>query len=384
MPGASAPIRLTLLTGFLGVGKTTLLNRLLREPGLRNTAVVVNEFGEAAIDPLLVETRTSDGVLTLSDGCLCCSVRGELVETLLALAERRGPDGARAIERVIVETTGLADPGPILAALIGHPGLSEAYVLDGVVTVVDALAGARNLDDHDEARRQLAVADRIVLTKADLAGAKRVDELTARIASLNPRAVHVPSAGAGSLAERLLGSGLSAGPLDAARLAAWLGEENLNAAPDAGEADEHDHSHSHEHGHGHGHLHAHGHASIRSVSLQLAEPVAFEAVASFLEILTATQGERILRMKGIVQTRETPERPLVLHGVRGYLHPPARLAAWPQGVPPQTRLVVIAQGVPEAVLRDLFAAFTGGLRSDAPDRAVLEDNPLAVPGYRFG
>ncbi|MEX6508370.1 GTP-binding protein [Jiella sp. M17.18] len=384
------PIRLTLLTGFLGAGKTTLLNRLLRDPAVTNTAVVVNEFGEAAIDPLLVETAVSDGVLALSDGCLCCSVRGELVETLLGLAEGPARSGAAPLDRVIVETTGLADPGPILAALMSHPGLVEAYALDGVVTVVDALSGARNLADQEEARQQVAVADRIVLTKTDLAGAKPAKATAEAVARLNPRAVHVLASDTGSLAERLLGAGLS-GSVDAARLATWLGARTAEGEAGGGTAaarsDDYQNDDAPRHAHAHHHHHdghAHSHTGIRSVSLRHSEPVTWDAVAAFLEILSGTAGDRILRMKGVVDLKELPDQPVVLHGVRGFLHPPARLAAWPQGARRETLIVVIARGLSEDYLGDLFAAFTGAVRTDAPDRAAVEANPLAVPGHRFG
>ena len=161
------PIPVTVLTGFLGAGKTTLLNRLLKDPALKDTAVIINEFGDVAIDHLLVE-QSSDGIIQLSDGCLCCTVRGELVDTLADLVDRVQTGRIAALRRVIIETTGLADPAPVLQSIMGHPALVQAFRLDGVIAVVDACNGAETLDNHIEALKQVAVADRIVITKTDL------------------------------------------------------------------------------------------------------------------------------------------------------------------------------------------------------------------------
>ncbi|KQT88098.1 GTP-binding protein [Aurantimonas sp. Leaf443] len=372
MSGAArGPIALTLLTGFLGAGKTTVLNRLLREPGLTDTAVVVNEFGAVGIDHLLVEAQAREGVVELSDGCLCCTVRGELVDTLLELAEAAG---SRPLARVVVETTGLADPAPILAALMAHPALRDAYALDGVLTVVDALAGADNLDQRVEARRQVAVADRILLTKTDLASPQAARALRRAVAALNPAAALLEP-GAAPLAPQILDCGLVDRRSRTADIARWMGEDTAKGCDACAEAG-HDH-HDHDH-------HPHAHGDVASMALVRDEPVEAGDIAAFLDLLGALHGARILRMKAIVHCREAPERPLALHGVRGYLHPPVRLPAWPAGSARRTRLVLIGEGLDERVVRDLFAAFTGGIAPDAPDRRALSDNPLAVPGYSFG
>ena len=345
---ADAPVPVSILTGFLGAGKTTLLNRLLREPPLACTAVIVNEFGEVGLDHALIEA-SSDGVIELSDGCLCCTVRGDLVDTLDRLL-----DGSRPINRIVIETTGIADPVPVLRAVMAHPTRGEAMRLDGVIAAVDAVVGADTLERHNEARRQVAVADRIVVTKRDLVNSDVA--LEGALRRLNPGAP-IRDAREDGLLAALLDCGLYDPATKTADVERWL------------RAEAHDHSHAHGHDHG----------TVRSFSLVHDGPVPLGAVEDFLNLLASAHGPRLLRMKAIIHAAEHPDEPLVLHAVQTTMHPPARLAAWPDA-DRRTRVVMIVDGIAERYVRDLFAAFTGTPQVDTPDRAALADNPLAVPG----
>ena len=349
------PIPLTVLTGFLGAGKTTLLNRLLKDEALSQTAVIINEFGDVALDHLLVE-YIGDNMVLLQSGCLCCTMRGDLVDALETLL--RDLDNRRCtFRRVLLETTGLADPAPVLHTAMAHPYLVQRYRLDGVVTAVDAVNGFATLDEHPEAVKQAAVADRIVLTKTDLADEKQRAAIVERLRVLNPAAAILDAAKGEATAERLLNCGLYDPQRKIPDVKKWLAAEAY--------ADDHHHHHD---------VNRHD-EHIGSFVLTADAAIPAGTLDMFLELLRATHGDKLLRLKGIVKLAEMPDTPVVVHGVQHVFHPTARLERWPDD-DHRTRLVFITRDLPERTVRELFEAFLGAAVVDRPDRAALTDNPL--------
>jgi G3E family GTPase len=344
----SHTIPVSVLTGFLGSGKTTLLGHLLSHPGMARTAVVVNEFGEVGLDHNLIESSSEDTVL-LNSGCLCCTVRGDLVKTLQSLSIRRIRGEVADFDRLVIETTGLADPAPILHTLMNDAMLTRDFRLDGVIAVVDAANGRATLDNHGESVKQAAVADRIVLSKTDIARAGEVAALEQRLAALNPAAPRIHAAHGRADPEALFGAGLYDPATKSADVQRWLKAE---AYADAAGAQGHAHGHDHDHGHD---VNRHG-DGIRAFSLSRAEPVDWDRFADWVEMLVTMYGGQILRIKGLLNVAGE-EKPVVVHGVQHVFHPPARLPDWPADTDRRTRLVFIVKDLDPEMFDHTMRAF---------------------------
>jgi G3E family GTPase len=359
------PIPLTILTGFLGAGKTTCLNQLVSNPALSDTLILINEFGAVGLDHLFIEKVDGDMIL-MSSGCICCTIRGDLVTTLEDLLKRLDNGRIKAFNRIILETTGLADPAPILHAIMYHPYLMLRYRLDGVVTVIDAINGATTLDVHEEAVKQAAIADRLVVSKTDLAeDAENLNCLVARLKALNPSAQMLLSEEGEATVENLLNCGLYNLDMKTPRVRAWLNAEAIVNA--------HEHTPNGEHHHHDINRHD---DHIRAFCLTSDIPLTPSSFDVFIDLLRHTHGPKLLRVKGILALTDDPQRPVVIHGVQHIFHPPHRLENWPDQ-DHRTRIVFILKDLDEKFIEGLYAALTSQPALDQPDSTVLINNPLA-------
>jgi G3E family GTPase len=328
-------IPVAIVTGFLGSGKTTLISRILRDADFARTAVIVNEFGEIGLDHELIAS-SDETVLALTTGCLCCAVRSDLVATLLDLGRRRAT-GEIAYDRVLIETSGLADPAPILHALMTDRDIAQHHTIDGVVTVVDTLHGEATLGHHPEARRQVALADTLLLSKTDLADP--AEALCARLRQLNPGAAR-------HIAQDVVPATLFTGTAAATRFTALPDPPARNPFVRAQHSD-----------------------GIETFVLQRDRAIPALALTLLLEALAEHCGARMLRLKGLVDIEEMPDRPAVIHGVQHVVSPPEFLDRWPSP-DRSTRIVFIAQGVPRHFPSRLL---------DAIEHEVREETERTLP-----
>ncbi len=342
----------TIITGFLGSGKTTLLNSLLAHPDIGETAVLINEFGDIGVDHLLVR-EVSEGVVLLGFGCICCTVQGELVTTLRDLFIKRARQDIPEFRRVLIETTGLADPSPIIGTLAKDLMFKEAYRLDGIVTTVDAVNGDSHLDEHPEAVNQVAVADRIVITKSDLAEPGAIDRLQARLADLNPTAPRLVVAFGAVTPDDVFDAGLYDSRSRRLEPGAWL---NADAYDEAGHGPA---------GHDHGPADraatdgiTRHNAHIASFSLAFAEAVEWKSFRRWLERLIRDDGDRLLRIKGIVGVIGK-DGPFVVHCVKHNQHEPTIMPAWPDD-DHRSRLVFITRDLDRATIEDALCRHLDG------------------------
>ena len=359
----------TILTGFLGSGKTTLLNRAMRSPSMANTAVVINEFGEVGLDHILA-ARSDDTIMVLENGCLCCTVFGDLVTTLNNLYHAREAGEIPRFNHVVIETSGLADPSPLIQAFLSDPTLAGLYRIGTVVATVDAVNGPGTLDNHVESVRQVALADRILITKHDLLDPARAKEaeaaLVARLRRLNPAAeisrIDAPDFDIGKL---LRAEGLD--PADAkADARAWL-----NAAAYE-QQEHHDHDHQHDHDdHDHHHLHD---RDIASFCFVRETPISREALRLLLDALQQNLGPNLLRVKGIVNVAEEPGRPAVIQGAQHLLHNLSWLERWPDA-DHRSKIVFITQGFDRAEVEDMIALLDRVAMRTAAARARAKARP---------
>lgn len=300
----------------------------------------------------------------MSSGCICCTIRGDLVTTLEDLLKRLDNGRIKSFSRIILETTGLADPAPILHAIMYHPYLMLRYRLDGVVTVIDAINGAITLDAHEEAVKQAAIADRLVITKTDLAeGAENLNGLVTRLKALNPSAQLLLSEEGEVTIENLLNCGLYNPDMKTPRVRAWLNAEAVVSA--------HEHAPNGNHHHD---INRHD-DHIRAFCLTSDTPLTPPSFDVFIDLLRHTHGPKLLRVKGIVALTDDPQRPVVIHGVQHIFHPPHRLENWPDQ-DHRTRIVFILKDLDEKFIEGLYDALTNQPALDQPDVTALMNNPL--------
>ena len=325
------------LTGALGSGKTTLLNRMLRDPRLADAAVLINEFGEIGLDHYLVE-RIDENTVVLDSGCICCTIRDDLKASMLALDGRRARGEIPRYERMIIETTGLADPAPILFTLLSEPSLRHHYRLATVITTVDAVNASAQLDRQEEAVKQAAVADRIVLTKTDLAAEEALARLRARLARLNPTAALMTASFGDTDIAALLEADIYDPEIKAAEIQGWLTAEATAEGEHAHAVDVSRHD-----------------ADIHAFCLTFDAPLDWTAFGIWLTMLVHNHGADMLRVKGVLNVAGV-DQPVAINAVQHIVHPPLHLGGWPDE-DRRSRIVFIVRGLSRDRIENSLSAF---------------------------
>lgn len=355
MSEISQRVPVAVLTGFLGSGKTTLLRRLLTDPTMSKTAVLINEFGEIGLDHLFVRSVV-EGAVVLQNGCVCCTLRTDLQQGLRDLIDGRADSAFPEFERIVIETTGLADPAPIAQTLLIDPMLRHQVRLANIITTVDGMHGVAQLGSHAEALRQAAIADRLVVTKTDLISPEQFEAVSRALLRLNPTSrlfdVHSDQFDASSL----LVEGIADPASKLKEVRHWLDAAAGHDDHHHGEADGHNH---------HGTIHS---PDIRSFSLRVEEAMDWTAFGIWLTALLHRHGEKVLRVKGLLNVSDALG-PVALHGVQHVIHPPVHLDAWPDK-DRASRLVFVVQGIEPAALERSLAKFLRAARG--PEETVTQ------------
>ena len=332
-------IPVTVITGFLGSGKTTLLSSILKKKEMQKTAVIINEFGEIGLDHALIE-HTDENIVELQSGCICCTIQGDLNKTLIDLFDKMMNGKVSSFNRVLIETTGLANPVPIIHTLMSSIELIRIYSLDGVITVVDSVNGEKTLDLHEESLKQLALAEKIILSKTDIVDKDEINSLIYRIKEINPVSQIVFSKFGNIPLEEIFGLGAYDPYKKSEDVKKWLAAEKYK-----------DKKHHHHHD-----VNRHN-ENIRAFSMMSENPVNMIAFSFFRDMITAALGANLLRMKGIINIAGE-ERPAVIHGVQHIFHPVQWLETWPDN-DRRTKLVFITQNIKKEQIEDFFRPLMG-------------------------
>ena len=332
-------IPVTVITGFLGSGKTTLLSSILKKKEMQKTAVIINEFGEIGLDHALIE-HTDENIVELQSGCICCTIQGDLNKTLIDLFDKMMNGKVSSFNRILIETTGLANPVPIIHTLMSSIELIRIYSLDGVITVVDSVNGEKTLDLHEESLKQLALAEKIILSKTDIVDKDEIKSLVDRIKEINPVSQIIFSKFGNIPLEEIFGLGAYDPYKKSADVKNWLAAEKYK-----------DKKHHHHHD-----VNRHN-ENIRAFSMMSENPVNMIAFSFFRDMITAALGANLLRMKGIVNIAGE-ERPAVIHGVQHIFHPVQWLEKWPDN-DRRTKLVFITQNIKKKQIEDFFRPLMG-------------------------